>query len=728
MPLRRCFDYLPPASEEQNVADLPKGVRVRVAFGAKEVVGILVAVVTETDVPVNKLKPALAILERTPLYSEQTLALAQWAADYYQHPVGDALMQALPSRLRKGEPLIDEQVSYWRISRDVSLVSALEKLGQRSPKQRQLLTWLAEKGAVDWAEIKTEGFSKPNLQALLDKGLVEAQDFTDTEDETAPLLAQSVLPLNNEQRIAVSAINQAQGFAPMLLEGVTGSGKTEVYLQAAEACLMQSKQVLVLVPEIGLTPQTLMRFKARFNVPIVALHSNLTERQRQLAWQQAGSAHARIVIGTRSAIFTALPALGLIIVDEEHDSSFKQQEGYRYHARDLALVRGQREQVPVVLGSATPSLETLHNAVSDRFKYLRLTERAGAGEAVNFKTVALRGETLRSGLSDEVEQAIDQTLAQGYQVLVFLNRRGFSPALACNECDWMADCQRCDARMTLHKKPPHLHCHHCDSQTGIPRYCPDCGSPNLTPTGVGTERAEDYLRSRFSHVPIFRVDRDSTSRKDAMEEIMREVNQGEPSILVGTQMLAKGHHFAKVTLVVVLDADAGLFSADFRGMEKTAQLLLQVAGRAGRESAHGQALVQTYYPDHLMLNQLFDHGYGEFARAELRNRKVAGMPPYRYLAMLRVEASTPGRAEAFLQSVRAGFEQQFATSEQLYCVGPVPAPMVKRAGHYRAQLILNGVSRAAIAAGSRALTQTVEAHPQKSRVRWSLDIDPVDTY
>jgi primosomal protein N' (replication factor Y) len=482
------------------------------------------------------------------------------------------------------------------------------------------------------------------------------------------------------------------------------------------------------VPEIGLTPQTLSRFKARFRVPVLALHSGMTDRQRLDAWLWAREGSARILIGTRSAIFTPLSRPGLIIVDEEHDSSFKQQDGFRYHARDLAIFRANQLKIPVVLGSATPSLESLQNARSGRYQHLHLTRRAGNATPPVFKLLDIRQQTLDAGLSAALISQIRSHLDQGTQVLLFLNRRGFSPALICHDCGTPVDCTRCDARMTLHRQPPHLHCHHCDRQTPIPRSCAQCGSNQLRPAGSGTERVEDRLQVHFPDIPVLRVDRDSTQRKHALERIMQQVHQGEPCILVGTQMLAKGHHFPKVTLVAVLDADAGLFSADFRGMEKTAQLILQVAGRAGRADHPGEVVLQTLHAEHPMLNTLVHAGYEAFASEELRLRHAGYLPPFSHHALIRAEANRQGLAESFLISLRELAQQQQLLPQGVQCIGPFPAVMEKRAGLFRAQMLMQSPHRPALQHALPLLTGLMQAHPEARRVRWSIDVDPIDSY
>ena len=723
-PLHRLFDYRPPLSK----APVQPGCRVRVPFGRRETIGILVSIEDNSELPLSKLKPVSEILDSTPVFTADLFALSLWAARYYQHPVGDALQQALPVLLRQGQAAGFAHQTLWQPTPDAQI----DAISARAFRQRELLQLLLDhpKGISSDA-LRAEGGDPALLKSLQQKGLTQSIEHHPSlphASETEHVIQEAPLTLHDEQAVAVETIRNARGFNPILLEGVTGSGKTEVYLQAIQSCLERGLQALVLVPEIGLTPQTLSRFKARFRVPVLALHSGLTDRQRLDAWLWAKEGSARILIGTRSAIFTPLSTPGLIIVDEEHDSSFKQQDGFRYHARDLAIYRANQLQIPVILGSATPSLESLQNARSGRYHHLHLTRRAGNATPPTFKLLDIRQQTLDAGLSTTLIKQIRSHLEQGTQVLLFLNRRGFSPALICHDCGTPVDCTRCDARMTLHRQPPHLHCHHCDRQTPIPRACSQCGSTQLRPAGSGTARVEDRLAVHFPDTPVLRVDRDSTQRKHALEKIMAQVHTGKPCILVGTQMLAKGHHFPKVTLVAVLDADAGLFSADFRGMEKTAQLILQVAGRAGRADHPGEVVLQTLHADHPMLNTLVHAGYDSFANEELQLRHAGYLPPFSHHALLRAEASRQGLAESYLLSLRDLSQQQALLPQGVQCIGPFPAIMEKRAGLFRAQMLLQSPSRPILQQALTLLTHLMQTHPEARRVRWSIDVDPIDSY
>ena len=727
-PLRRLFDYLAP--QDVPHAALQPGVRLRVPFGRREVIGILVEVAQHSEVPTEKLKPALALLDRTPALPATLFRLCLWTAQYYQHSLGDTLSWALPVLLRQGEAAEARQERYWHACAEAS---PDDPRLARAPRQREALRTLAQhQHGVAHSLLGKLQLNKDSLDLLLDKGLVRVE-----LRRSAPLqhhnnwLAQPELPLNAEQRAAFNAIQSGQGhFAAYLLHGVTGSGKTEVYLQLIRHCLEAGKQALVLIPEINLGPQTVERFARRFNARIALLHSGVNDRERLDAWLAARDGEADIVIGTRSALFTPLKNPGLIIVDEEHDASYKQQEGLRYHARDLALVRARQENLPIILGSATPSLESLHNAHVGRYALLRLNQRAGGAQPPRFLRLDVKSLPLDAGISRPLQQAIQQTLEAGQQVLVFLNRRGFAPTLLCHDCGWISQCPRCDARMTLHQRHHELRCHHCAHVERPPRNCPQCNQVDLRPIGAGTERAEERLALLYPQFPVLRIDRDSTSRKGAMDKLFATINKGEPCILVGTQMLAKGHHFPRVTLVAILDADGGLFSADFRASERMAQLIVQVAGRAGRAEEPGRVIIQSHLADHPLLVQLTEQGYPAFAEQALSERRSTGLPPFAHLALLRGEAHKPGQAEEFLDHACI-YAEQLCSELQLpgiELLGPVPAPMERRAGRFRAQLLLQCASRLPLHKLLAHWLPILEAMPEGRAVRWSLDVDPIDLF
>ena len=727
-PLRRLFDYLPPNGVSGS--DLQPGMRLRVPFGKREIIGILVELSDHSDVPADKLKPAIALIDAQSPVPPAFFKLCLWTAQYYQHSLGDTFSWALPTLLRQGEPAEARQERFWQVTEGASQDDP--RLA-RAPRQRDALKIIAQHPhGVAHRLLSQLQLNKDSLELLREKGLVtvEARRHAAIERH-GNWLAQPELPLNPEQRAATEAIRSGfDTFNAFLLAGVTGSGKTEVYLQLIRETLEAGKQALVLIPEINLGPQTLARFERRFNARIALLHSAVNDRERLDAWLAARDGEADIIIGTRSALFTPMKNPGLIIIDEEHDASYKQQEGLRYHARDLALVRARQENIPIVLGSATPSLESLQNAHAGRYGLLRLNQRAGGAQQPRFLRLDIKSRPLDSGISGPMQQAIGQTLAAGQQVLVFLNRRGFAPTLLCHDCGWLSECPRCDARMTVHQRSRELRCHHCGHVERQPSNCPKCAQVDLRPVGAGTERAEDRLATLFPDVPVLRVDRESTSRKDAMQNLFNTINKGEPCILIGTQMLAKGHHFPRVTLVSILDADGGLFSADFRASERMAQLIVQVAGRAGRAEEPGKVIIQTHLADHPLLVQLTEQGYFAFAEQALSERRAAGLPPFCHLALLRAEAHKPGQAEGFLDEACTEAEHLLSelTLTGIELLGPVPAPMERRAGRYRAQLLVQANARAPLHKLLNYWLTALEKMPSGRAVRWSLDVDPIDLF
>lgn len=727
-PLRRLFDYRAPA--DIPVSAWQPGVRVKVPFGSREVIGIVLHTTDKTEVPVNKLREIIELLDEKPLLPPCVMQLINWTSQYYQHSLGDTFSWALPVLLRQGEPAVAQKKLFYTAATDAQLDDVRVK---NAPRQRQALqAVLQHKRGLAHEQLSSLELQKNSIDALLEKGLLHKEwRSVHQPPSNLPVLAQMPLVLNAEQKVAFDSISQQLGrFNVFLLAGVTGSGKTEVYLQLIEQVLNKKQQVLVLIPEINLGPQTFSRFQQRFNVRVALLHSEVSDRERLNAWLAARDGQAEIVIGTRSALFTPFKNLGLIIIDEEHDASYKQQEALRYHARDLALVRARQADIPVVLGSATPSLESLHNANSGRYALLRLNTRAGTAKLPQFKRLDVRSLPLDSGISMPLQKAIERTLAAGQQVLVFLNRRGFSPVLLCNDCGWMGKCRDCDARLTLHQRYNELRCHHCGHVEKRPLACPSCESLQLHPVGEGTERAEERLQILFPHVPILRIDRDTTARKGALDAMLNTVNQGKPCILLGTQMLAKGHHFPRVTLVAILNADGGLFSADFRSSERMAQLILQVAGRAGRAQDPGEVIIQSHLADHPLLVQLTEQGYFAFAEQALSERRVAGLPPYSYMALLRAEAVSSTHVDNFLQDALALSEQLLAhyQLQQLECLGPVAAPMERRAGRYRAQLLFIAHKRKDLQQLLHALCFNLEQLPSARQVRWSVDVDPIDLF
>jgi len=725
-PLRRVFDYRPLPAQEGEPGTLV-GTRVQVSFGRQKLIGIVIAVADSSTLERKKLKPILASLDSEPLLSASIFKLLLWAAAYYQHPIGEVFATALPAKLRSGIPL-RESSKFW-VARESA--SDEEELLGRAAKQKALLGFIRSAIEVTEPELRDAGFSKQLLQQLRQKNLIEERARVAPAAACfEPLQPESNfdIELNAEQLSAVTTIGKAlDEYKCFLLDGITGSGKTEVYMRIMQEQLSKGLQCLILVPEIGLTPQTIARFKQRFGCPVVSLHSGLNETERMTAWSQARDGSAGIVIGTRSAIFTPLAKPGLIVIDEEHDSSFKQQDGFRYSARDLAVSRARQENICIVLGSATPSLESLHNARSKKFVHLHLTQRTGIDQPSAMEIIDVSNETMTEGFSEQLLYRIRKHIEKRNQVLIFINRRGFAPILNCQTCGWICECENCIAQFTVHANPPSIRCHHCGAAARLPRFCPNCKSKDLNTLGMGTQRIESYLQKRFSDTPVIRIDRDSTRRKHSLEKMLQEINKGEPCILLGTQMLAKGHHFPNITLVAILDADSGLFSADFRGQEHMGQTIVQVAGRAGRADRPGEVLIQSRHASHETLQSLANKSYSEFSEIQLQERMDAQLPPFSHLCLLRAEASEMQPALQFLDEI-AKFCESFSQYHSLPIdqLGPLPAPMEKRAGKYRVQLLLNSTKRGKLQALLSHLCTELESMKIPRSVRFSIDVDPQD--
>jgi primosomal protein N' (replication factor Y) len=718
-PLYRAFDYL------ASVALAP-GARVRVPFGRRELVGVVVGEVAQSELPANRLKNITQPLDDSAIIPPSMLSLLQWAADYYHHPLGEVIHTALPVYLRQGRAPVASGVKVWSLTPAGKAVDP--QTLKRAPAQKHVLEALAtDADGLDAEQLaKVSQRSAAALKVLRAKGWVSSH-----QRETQPVISgdlQTAPELNPDQKSAVAGILAGLGgFRPFLLHGVTGSGKTEVYLSVIEQVLAQGKQALVLVPEISLTPQLVGRFARRFRAPIALLHSGLNEQERLSAWVRASAGRTPIVLGTRSAVFTPLRNPGLIVVDEEHDASYKQQDGFRYSARDVAVMRAAREKLPIVLGTATPSLESLKNARHGAYTLIELPERTGSAVMPAVRLLDMRRLKPSEGLSLPLREALAARLEKGEQSILFLNRRGFSPVWMCFDCGWVAPCKRCDAQLTLHQKKQKLLCHHCGAEQEVVKSCPSCKGANLHPLGEGTERVEGALEKFFPRARIERIDRDSTARRGALEEKLRRVHEGEADILVGTQMLSKGHDFPNVTLVGILNADQGLYGTDFRSGERLFQLIMQVSGRAGRADKPGEVLIQTWHPEHPLFAALQRHDFHGFAEFALNERRETGYPPYSHLALLRAEAPAPGAALEFLQQARA-LAVRLSPGKEVQVLSPAPAPMERRAGRYRAQLLVQSSQRAPLheflAQWVRQLTDAKFAR----KTRWSLDVDPVDMY
>ena len=716
-PVRGVFDYLAPAGSAPTELT---GCRVRAPFGRGERVGVVVGA-APSSIPVHRLKPVSALLDPAPLISPSLLALAQWAAEYYCHPVGDALGAAFPVALRRGEPPRDSTQLCWVLTPagDARLAMGAG-LGVR---QRQLLA-LAQAAPILESALVTLAFdARRGLQQLVAKGWC-ALDRQATLVSPEASVREEFLDLNLAQNAAVqSVLADLHRYTTWLLQGVTGSGKTEVYLHLARSACALGRQTLVLIPEIGLSEQLVQRFYRRFGGAAAVLHSELSDRERELVWERCRSGQIRVLLGTRSAVWAQLPDLGLIIVDEEHDPSFKQQEGFRYSARDVAVMRARNAEIPIVLGSATPSLESEFNAACGKYRRLSLPQRAAGAAVPSLLGVDVRGLVLIGGLGETLCRAMDECLARGEQVLLFLNRRGYAPLLMCHACGWIARCSRCDARLVIHRENERLSCHHCGGAQSLARVRDGCCKEQaLITLGLGTEQVEDALRQRFPARRILRVDRDSMRKKGQLEAAYRAVRAGEVDILLGTQMLAKGHDFPEVTLVGVVDADSRLFATDFRAAERFAQTIVQVAGRAGRGRKPGTVLVQTHHPDNPLLQSALKHHYDSFVEAALAERAEARLPPYAALAVVRAEAANQQFPTEFLTGLRRLL--QLKVPAEVTLAGPVPAPMERKAGRYRAALLLSAERRTALALALREIQPAIEQLPQRARVRWHVDVDP----
>jgi primosomal protein N' (replication factor Y) len=713
------FDYTVNA-EQYTQAQV--GARVLVSFGRQNLVGVMTEKVDPNEAFTGqfKLKAITELLDDEPILDSQLLTLLTWSAQYYQFPIGEVMQSALPGLLRQGRAL-DILFHLWKITPHDD-PDALLKRSQKQYDAYQVLK-LHPHGTTENI-LNLSGVETATLKALEKKGLVECclepHDFTPTTMQ----LAQVPLTANVDQKYAIQQILKAQHhYQTFLLDGLTGSGKTEVYLQVMFEVLQQGKQVLVLVPEIGLTPQTVARFKSRFHCDVALLHSGLNESKRLQAWQHAQTGKASIIIGTRSAIYTPLPKLGLIILDEEHDLSYKQQEGFRYHARDVALYRGHLQGCPVILGSATPSTESYHLAELGKLHLLELNQRAGVAVLPKMHIIDLKIAKKKHGISQTLIEQIKQTLERKEQVLIFLNRRGYAPILMCESCAWQANCPHCDAHFTLHTQPyAYLHCHHCGTINRLPEHCPECKKQSLKTIGLGTAKLEEHLHELFPHNEVIRVDRDSTSRVGSWQKIYDRIQQNKPSILLGTQMLAKGHHFPHVTLVAILDIDSGLLSVDLRAPERTAQLIIQVAGRSGRGEHKGSVYLQTLRPDHPMLTTLIEKDYRAVAKQMLAERKIAMLPPYRYAALVRVDSKDRAYSQQYLAEIAQQLREKAADLIDIW--GPIPAPMERKAGRYRAHMVILSADRAKLHFYLRQWWQHVVHLPRQHQLRLSIDVDP----
>ncbi len=715
VPLHHLFDYL---AAPGTTIPAP-GTRVVVPFGHSQRVGIVMEQACHSLLPTTRLKPIQRVLDSAPILNTELLSSTLWAAQYWLAPPGEALATALPRALRQARPLPQRGQASYRLS---AAGRGALTTGQRRGHTRDLLERLAAAAVPTALLYREQPAWRDAARRLLGAGLLERYLEENPEPRCHPQPGPALHPA---QQQAIAAVTASLGtFQSFLLEGVTGSGKTEVYLQLAAEVLRQGRQVLVLVPEIGLSAQTVARFEQRLGIRVPTLHSALADGARARAWLHAASGAATVLLGTRSAVFTPLPKAGLIIVDEEHDTSYKQQEGFRYHARDLALVRARALNIPIVLGSATPSLESLANVQRGRYRLLRLRERANARPPPKVEIIDLRRYFARDGLSAPLLTALQQTFNRGEQALVFRNRRGYAPVLLCGQCGWHAECQQCSRPLTLHEQPHHLQCHHCGAQLPVPAQCPTCASANLRAQGHGTERLEAALTEYFPSIPRLRVDRASTPSRMAMQALEIRLPAEGPALLIGTQMLAKGHDLPRLTLVAISSLDEGLYSIDFRAQERMAQLVVQVAGRSGRASHPGRVLLQTHHPDHPLLSRLLQGGYPATAADLLEERRMTHLPPYAQQVLLRAQAGTESRLQAFLDAALA----VLPAHPGIEVAGPMPAPISRLRGQQRGQLLLEAESRARLHQVLTTWVPALEALTPRHHTRWSLDVDPVDLY
>ncbi len=713
LPLYRSFTYaLPPGMEPP-----PPGCRVRVPFAGRKRIGLVVARSERTDLPAERIATVEAILDEQPLFTDDLWWLLNWAADYYQHPLGEVLFTALPVPLREGRPWPPPDTGNWQAT-EAGLAALADGGLSRAPVRRAMLAFLRKPRHA--AELRRRHKHwRRHLETLRRQGWVQA-----LPPACATRQASAERHRLNRAQQAVADALPLNGFSTILLQGVTGSGKTEIYMHWMEQVLEQGRQVLVLVPEIGLTPQLLQRLEQGTGWSVLPLHSSLSDRERWHTRWQAASGQAAIVVGTRSALFTPFADLGLIVVDEEHDGSYKQQDGFRYHARDLAVARARRLDIPVVLGSATPSLESLWNVQQGRYRRLRLDVRAGQARLPAVKLLDLRLDAGEHGISRRMRQAVERTLAAGRQALLFINQRGYAPVQFCPQCGWQGHCTDCDRPMIVHRQAGWLRCHHCRRQQPLPSVCPDCGHDTLVHVGAGTQRVAEAVERAFPRVPVIRVDRDSSRGVERFRQLLEPVRAGRPCVLVGTQMLAKGHDYPNIGLVGVLQADQSLYSVDFRAQEHLAQLLVQVSGRAGRSRAGGEVLIQTWLPEHPFFHTLLRQGYPALADQWLRERQMLGLPPVGHMALLRAEARDREVCEGFLLQLLEALPEPLRPLAQ----GPLPSLMQRKAGYYRHLIVVQAPSRHRRHACLQALVRQAVTVRRRKGLRWWVDVDPQEPF
>jgi primosomal protein N' (replication factor Y) (superfamily II helicase) len=716
-PKRILFDYLPNESSSESYIPI-LGNRFHLPFGTKKRVGFLIDINDSSQI--KKIKHAGEPIDTFELIPSELLQLIIWSSNYYQYSLGLCLNNILPKKIRKGDAISHSHTQY-HLSPEGENTD--ETLFKNARHQKSIMSFLYSHSYISLEDFKKNNFNKTALNALLKKKFITKSEHRRGNKQhynTHNLLKTQPPELNTQQQDALASILSINTFSCYLLEGVTGSGKTEVYSHAIAAALQRGQQALVLTPEIGLTPQLLTRFHKRFNCPIVTLHSNLNDTERTENWLKSHFNEAAIIIGTRSAIFTPFTALGIIIVDEEHDLSYKQQEKFHYHARDVAIRRAQQLNIPIILGSATPSMESLLNC-EHKFTHLKLTERANAAHLPSLNMIDIRNRPLKSGFSAPVINAINNTLKQNQHVLIFINRRGYASSMICHQCGWIAECTACDTRLTVHKKIQKLRCHYCLHQEDLIRVCPQCLSNQLKAIGSGTEQSEEFLTQLYPTTKILRIDRDSMKEKHAMKNALSNLDLNMPTILVGTQMLAKGHHLPSVTLVVILNSDSILFSNDFRNQERIAQLMTQVSGRSGRSQLKGSVLIQTHLPDHPFWSTWLKGGYQAVSKEILDSREQTKLPPFHHICLIKMDYSSPQLPISLLEQVHTWLSD---IHPQLDILGPFPANLTKRANRFRFLLQIKHSSRKTIHSTTIQVIKFLETHKPAQKTRWNIDIDP----
>jgi primosomal protein N' (replication factor Y) (superfamily II helicase) len=729
VPVRRVFEYRIDRENKHRVSP-QTGMRVEVKFAGRVKIGIILSVSQQSTFDANKIKPVERILDDQPICDQRLIQLATWMQKYYHAPPGEVWQTLLPNALLKGEACIIARHSHWRLTSLGMEVIASQAIAKNAVKQHQVMQVLLTNhanGGITNDSLASFDIKRSMLQNLAGKKWVEQHYQEDSSPKEIECNIPVDLILNLQQQNAIDKVCQSLNkFKTWLLFGVTASGKTEVYLRIIQQVVAHGQQALILVPEIGLTPQTVKRFQQRFSIPVDMLHSGMSEKQRLQVWLKAQKGLSQIIIGTRSALFVPLKNPGIIIIDEEHDSSFKQQQGLRYSTRDIAMVRGSLEKFPVLLGSASPSIDTLMNVKNNKISLLKLDQKAMTTTPIKFKVVDLKNQPMKQGLSFALIESIAHHLKQQGQVLLFLNRRGYSPVLLCHHCGWSSQCKRCDTHFTYHghaQQSASLQCHHCGSSRRAPTQCPDCLTKEMVPVGLGTERLEESIKILFPNARVRRIDRDTTRKKQSMKNFIGEIKAGQVDILIGTQMLAKGHHFPDVTLVGMVDMDGALYSSDFRAPEYAAQLITQVSGRTGRADKPGEVLIQTHLSEHPMLKQVLHHGYDEFAKSALQERMEANLPPASYNALFQAEATQLGAVKQFLQEVKQLLNEH--KNLDVLLLGPAPAVYTKKAGKFRYQLYLESNKRLHLHQLLDLNLASIEKLKSANRVKWRLEVDPI---